>query len=107
MLLYFVLLLKNVFHSQYIPYVSYFHIYAFLFCDDELYMLKSNKTSVLFCSMFTIELFSLLICIQSETPKRQQRKACGSDLRLYVCRIYLPKLLAYICKRCGARSDCS
>ena len=48
MLLYFVLLLKNVFHSQYIPYVSYFHIYVFLFCDDELYMLKSNKTSVLF-----------------------------------------------------------
>ena len=43
--------------------------------------------------MFTIELFSLLICIQSETPERQQRKACGSDLRLYVCRIYLPKLL--------------
>ena len=37
--------------------------------------------------MFTIELFSLLICLQSETPKRQQRKACGSDLRLYVCRI--------------------
>ena len=51
MLLYFVLLLKNVFHSQYIPYVSYFHIYVFLFCDDELYMLKSNKTSVLFCSI--------------------------------------------------------
>ena len=51
MLLYFVLLLENVFHSQYIPYVSYFHIYVFLFCDDELYMLKSNKTSVLFCSV--------------------------------------------------------
>ena len=55
MLLYFVLLLENVFHSQYIPYVSYFHIYVFLFCDDELYMLKSNKLlfcSVLFCSVF-------------------------------------------------------
>ena len=49
MLLYFVLLLENVFHSQYIPYVSYFHIYVFLFCDDELYMLKSNK--LLFCSV--------------------------------------------------------
>ena len=49
MLLYFVLLLKNVFHSQYIPYVSYFHIFVFLFCDDELYMLKSNK--LLFCSV--------------------------------------------------------
>ena len=54
MLLYFVLLLENVFHSQYIPYVSYFHIYVFLFCDDELYMLKSNKTSVLFCSVLLL-----------------------------------------------------
>ena len=52
MLLYFVLLLENVFHSQYIPYVSYFHIYVFLFCDDELYMLKSNK--LLFCSVLLI-----------------------------------------------------
>ena len=47
----FVLLLENVFHSQYIPYVSYFHIYV-LFCDDELYMLKSNK--LLFCSVITL-----------------------------------------------------
>ena len=54
MLLYFVLLLENVFHSQYIPYVSYFHIYVFLFCDDELYMLKSNKASVLFCSVLLL-----------------------------------------------------
>ena len=54
MLLYFVILLENVFHSQYIPYVSYFHIYVFLFCDDELYMLKSNKTSVLFCSVLLL-----------------------------------------------------
>ena len=61
MLLYFVLLLKNVFHSQYIPYVSYFHIYVFLFCDDELYMLKSNKTSVLFCSVHEIQIYSLLV----------------------------------------------
>ena len=53
MLLFFVLLLENVSHSQYIPYVSYFHIYVFLFCDDELHMLKSNKTSVLFCSVLS------------------------------------------------------
>ena len=53
MLLYFVLLLENVFHSQYIPYVSYFHIYVFLFCDDELYMLKSNK--LLFCSVLFLK----------------------------------------------------
>ena len=64
MLLYFVLLLENVFHSQYIPYVSYFHIYVFLFCDDELYMLKSNKTSVLFCSVINLrvqDIFSSFI----------------------------------------------
>ena len=54
MLLYFFLLLENVFHSQYIPYVSYFHIHVFLFCDDELYMLKSNKPSVLFCSVLLL-----------------------------------------------------
>ena len=42
------------FHSQYIPYVSYFHIYVFLFCDDELYMLKSNK--FLFCSVLFLKL---------------------------------------------------
>ena len=64
MLLYFVLLLENVFHPQYIPYVSYFHIYVFLFCDDELYMLKSNKTSVLFCSVINLrvqDIFSSFI----------------------------------------------
>ena len=64
MLLNFFLLLENVFHSQYIPYVSYFHIYVFLFCDDELYMLKSNKTSVLFCSVTNLrvqDIFSSFI----------------------------------------------
>ena len=67
MLLYFVLLLENVFHSQYIPYVSYFHIYVFLFCDDELYMLKSNKTSVLLCSVTNLrvqDIFFLSSLIQ-------------------------------------------
>ena len=67
MLLYFVLLLENVFHSQYIPYVSYFHIYVFLFCDDELYMLKPNKTSVLFCSVTNLrvqDIFFLSSLIQ-------------------------------------------
>ena len=67
MLLYFVLLLENVFHSQYIPYVSYFHIYVFLFCDDELYMLKSNKTYVLFCSVTNLrvqDIFFLSSLIQ-------------------------------------------
>ena len=43
--------------------------------------------------MFTKDLYSLLICRQSETPKRQKRKACGKDLGLYVCRIYLLTLI--------------
>ena len=72
MLLYFVLLLENVFHSQYIPYVSYFHIYVFLFCDDELYMLKSNKLlfcSVLFCQITGMSLSDEAIkCVQK--PKQ-------------------------------------
>ena len=69
MLLYFVLLLENVFHSQYIPYVSFFHIYVFLFCDDELYMLKTNKTSVLFCSVKSyhvkkkVKYITKLVCV--------------------------------------------
>ena len=61
MLLYFVLLLENVFYSQYIPYVSYFHIYVFLFCDAELYMLKFNKTSVLFCSVLFCSVTNLRV----------------------------------------------
>ena len=34
--------------------------YVFLFCDDELYMLKSTKTSVLFCSYFCRKLGKIL-----------------------------------------------
>ena len=74
MLPYFVLLLKNVFHSQYIPYVSYFHIYVFLFCDDELYMLKSNKTSVLFCSVHNKreKVFEPMFVLESKKEKQNQ-----------------------------------
>ena len=50
--------------------------------------------------MFTIEVFSLLICIQSETPKRQKEKhvektsAYTGYRRLYLCDRFFEQKMA-------------
>ena len=57
----------------------------------------------------TIQCYNHFCCLYAYISKPQsvRKNTSGKDRCPYLCRIYLLTLLAYICKRCGARSDCS
>ena len=57
----------------------------------------------------TMQCYNHFRCLYAYISKPQcvRKNTSGKDRCPYLCHIYLLTLLAYICKRCGARSDCS
>ena len=57
----------------------------------------------------TMQCYNHFRCLYAYISKPQsvRKNTSGKDRCPYLCRIYLLTLLAYICKRCGARSGCS